>query len=637
MKNENLFKSKIQAQKVKNTAYNVLFDAKQMSSYVKDIKLDEKIAPLFKSKKILQIINSALSDYRKKYIADNKTMMMLETRLSNEKTTNRTSHMKNTEYIARRIAKALGLNEDLVGIMAISHDIGHTPLGHNGERYLTDIRENLGLGPYYHASLGAYKLIFENNIYAKIIHNIKLQCPELSKEDLKEIHDTLWVIMDGILSHTGETAKLEVRYNPNKTEDDFYSDLITSFVEPNYRAIPATPEGIIVQQADKISSIITDFADAIHEGFLSNPGPEYFDIIKNFGVSKALYNACIQSKDCRLIVEQVQEFLIQDTINETKRGITSKFMSTGAQISRENFSIKKSDKITTLLNELRNLNYKDTVNNVVLQEDAVIYKYGLQELTEIFKNFTLTDEVAEFLQSKKLSPKDNSGISLTSEQQHFEDYATFLQTYNKHLKRFYKIITNESIKRCQLDEIQLAKNLYLDDNGVSFSKSRACEIPYGKKGKTIDRNNFDQKYNRIQFMINYFSEHNLHKAFDTQAQEEKFYITNSKGDSIEYDDSILVSASKKNHLYPSKREAIAYQLSTSYIASLNAEQVLRLFLNFDIIQPSQYKSLTRKYQDLGLDYILAHRDNDKFFDDLCKKLKNETQEAKASQKEETGR
>ena len=147
--------------KAKHNIKNKVYDAPEISSYVQSADSDSKIAPLFKSPKILKIIAVALSDYRKKYVADNKTMMMLETRISDNKTTNRTTHMKNTEYIARKLAQGLALNEDLVGIIAINHDIGHTPFGHNGERYLTDIRENLGLGPYYHASLGSYRLIFE--------------------------------------------------------------------------------------------------------------------------------------------------------------------------------------------------------------------------------------------------------------------------------------------------------------------------------------------------------------------------------------------------------------------------------------------------------------------------------------------
>ena len=390
--------------------------------------------------------------------------------------------MKNTEDIARRIARGLGLNETLVGIIARYHDIGHTPLGHNGERYLTDIRENLGLGPYYHASLGSYRLIYEYNIYPKILSNIKKQCPELTFTDLKEIQHSLWIIMDGINSHTGETAKLKARYNPNKQIEDFLVDQILGFVVPDYRAIPATPEGLVVQQADKISSIITDFADAIYEGFLPNPGPEYFDILNKLGVSKELYDYCMDKKDCTLIVERVQDFLIQDTIDSTKSYLKAHYLKTKEPLPRDKFIIGKSSKVTTLLNELRNLNYKETVANVVLQEDKEVYTKGIQKLVEYLKAFTLRDDITAFLKTKASpnSSKHISGINLPSEQQNFEDYATFLQQYNRHLHKFYTIITNESLKHCQSDELELSKKLFFTDRGKSFSESKSFSIPVGE-------------------------------------------------------------------------------------------------------------------------------------------------------------
>jgi len=43
--------------------------------------------------------------------------------------------------IARTIAKALSLNEDLVEAIALGHDLGHTPFGHAGEEVLNEIHD----------------------------------------------------------------------------------------------------------------------------------------------------------------------------------------------------------------------------------------------------------------------------------------------------------------------------------------------------------------------------------------------------------------------------------------------------------------------------------------------------------------
>lgn len=51
----------------------------------------------------------------------------------------RLTHTLEVSQIARTIAKALGLNEDLTEAIALGHDLGHTPFGHAGERALNDI------------------------------------------------------------------------------------------------------------------------------------------------------------------------------------------------------------------------------------------------------------------------------------------------------------------------------------------------------------------------------------------------------------------------------------------------------------------------------------------------------------------
>ena len=54
----------------------------------------------------------------------------------------RLTHTLEVAQIARTIARALQLNEDLTEAISLGHDLGHTPFGHAGERALNDIVPN---------------------------------------------------------------------------------------------------------------------------------------------------------------------------------------------------------------------------------------------------------------------------------------------------------------------------------------------------------------------------------------------------------------------------------------------------------------------------------------------------------------
>lgn len=97
---------------------------------------------------------------------------------------NRLTHTLEVSQIARSIARALRLNEDLAEALALSHDLGHTPFGHAGERAL-----HRAMHPY-----GG----FDHNVQA-------LRVVTLLENRYAE-HDGLnltWETLEGILKHNG--------------------------------------------------------------------------------------------------------------------------------------------------------------------------------------------------------------------------------------------------------------------------------------------------------------------------------------------------------------------------------------------------------------------------------------------------
>jgi dGTPase len=126
----------------------------------------------------------------------------------------RLTHTLETCGIARNVARALGLNEDLTEAIGLGHDLGHPPFGHVGEGVLDGcVRERWGHG-------------FRHNE-----HSLRM-VDEIERLNLTE------QVRDGILRHTGAEA-------------------------------PATLEGRILKLVDRIAYINHDIDDAIRAGVLS--------------------------------------------------------------------------------------------------------------------------------------------------------------------------------------------------------------------------------------------------------------------------------------------------------------------------------------------------------------------------------
>jgi len=126
----------------------------------------------------------------------------------------RLTHTLEVSQIARTIARALRLNEDLTEAIALGHDLGHTPYGHAGERVLERV-----------CPLG-----FKHNEQS-------VRVVEVLEKNGQGLNLT-WEVRDGIRCHKGDLKA-------------------------------ATLEGRIINIADRIAYINHDIEDAIRGGILS--------------------------------------------------------------------------------------------------------------------------------------------------------------------------------------------------------------------------------------------------------------------------------------------------------------------------------------------------------------------------------
>jgi len=78
----------------------------------------------------------------------------------NDHITHRALHVQLVSKIARSIGRLLRLKEDLIEAIALGHDIGHPPFGHDGETYLSNISKKIGLHSFVHSVLSVRNLQF---------------------------------------------------------------------------------------------------------------------------------------------------------------------------------------------------------------------------------------------------------------------------------------------------------------------------------------------------------------------------------------------------------------------------------------------------------------------------------------------
>jgi dGTPase len=168
--------------------------------------------------------------------------------IRNDHITHRVLHVQLVSKIARTIGRFLQLNEDLIEAIALGHDIGHTPFGHEGERYLSALCKDHGIGYFLH---NVQSIQFLDRVERKGQGwNLCLQT------------------LDGILCHDGEIHNQSLTPKKEKRFEDLAREMARKKADPDYALVPMTLEGCIVRMADTIAYIGRDLEDAIRLGYL---------------------------------------------------------------------------------------------------------------------------------------------------------------------------------------------------------------------------------------------------------------------------------------------------------------------------------------------------------------------------------
>ena len=198
---------------------------------------------------------NAASEYRQSFAVDvdrilhshayaryiDKTQVFYLVR--NDHITHRVLHVQLVSKIARTIGRFMALNEDLIEAIALGHDIGHTPFGHDGERFLSELCRSSGIG-YFHHNLQSVQFL-EKVERRGAGWNLCLQS------------------LDGILCHDGEVHERCLEPRGDKTFETLDAEVRLKKSTPEAALVPMSLEGCVVRLADTIAYIGRDIEDAI--------------------------------------------------------------------------------------------------------------------------------------------------------------------------------------------------------------------------------------------------------------------------------------------------------------------------------------------------------------------------------------
>jgi len=268
-----------------------------------------------------------------------KTQVIYFASQLNEMLSSRSIHTLSVSQVARTIGNFLALNEDLIEAIALAHDLGHAPFGHDGEKFLSDLCVVNNVGEYHHHIQSLH-----------IVDNIA--------KDGKGLNLSLQV-RDGILSHDGEVHDQILRPVPNKTNDDLNRYIQARKEGKEIEMMPMTIEGCVVRISDTIAYIGQDIEDAIRIGLIRRSDiPE--DLRKSLGSTNG----------------EIIDTLVKDVVYHS---MNRPYISFGKEVSDQ-------------LLRLKDFNYQNIYLNSGLKREDEKIKRGFAILFEIFLNDLKNDK-----------------------------------------------------------------------------------------------------------------------------------------------------------------------------------------------------------------------------------------------------
>ena len=199
----------------------------------------------------------------------------------------RLTHSIEVAQLARSIARALELDEDLVEAIALAHDLGHTPFGHAGQDSLNECMRTFGG--------------FEHNLQSlRVVDHLEERYGGFNGLNLS------FETREGILKHCAPEVAAGL------------GELGQRFID----GTQATLEAQITNLADEVAYNNHDIDDGLRSGLISLEQMVSVEMFKrHFDVAQASYPAASERRKINETIRSMINTLVRDMVEETTRNI----------------------------------------------------------------------------------------------------------------------------------------------------------------------------------------------------------------------------------------------------------------------------------------------------------------------------
>ncbi len=325
-----------------------------------------------------------------------KTQVVYFASMLDEQLSSRSLHTLSVAQIARTIGRLLRLNIDLIEAIALGHDLGHPPFGHDGEKYLSLVSEKYGLGQFHH------------NIQSLRVVDF------ISKKG--EGLNLTFQVREALLSHDGEVHDQKLIPESQRSEADIQNYIRKREEGQEAILIPMTMEGCVVRFSDTIAYIGQDIEDAIRLGLIKRT---------------ALPPKCVK------------------ILGENNGAIIESLVRDVVETSYEQNYISFSKKVSEALYRLKQFNYEYIYKSNKLKINHERIAKGFESLFALFlqdmeKENTSSPIFRDFLKKKSKKYLDNTLAPLV-----VRDFISGMTD-----RYFTKVLQNLVIPEISLGELQ---------------------------------------------------------------------------------------------------------------------------------------------------------------------------------------